>query len=185
MQCASGRDRRSSTTSRGCGGPAAISPPTTIASTPSRSTSASTASSAGRFPWMSYSAATRSSLAPPSGNSNVSTGHFRSGIASDALFHDLEQRAAAPARGRGADDRAQRTGDAALAADHLAHVVLGHVELDHQVAVAVDLLDPDRVRLVDQATGQVLDELSRARHPWPSAGAGRWTKAARPSRANP
>ena len=34
-------------------GPAAKSPPITMASTPSRWTSASTASSAGRFPWMS------------------------------------------------------------------------------------------------------------------------------------
>jgi hypothetical protein len=34
-------------------GPAATSPPTTIRSTPSAATSARTASSAGRLPWMS------------------------------------------------------------------------------------------------------------------------------------
>ena len=40
-------------------GPVIVSPTTTTASTPSRSTSASTASSAGRLPWMSLIAATR------------------------------------------------------------------------------------------------------------------------------
>jgi hypothetical protein len=53
IACAFGKERTTSTTSRGCGGPDAMSPPTTIASTPSRSTSASTASRAGRLPWMS------------------------------------------------------------------------------------------------------------------------------------
>ena len=38
-------------------------------------------------------------------------------------------------------DRAQRPGDPALAADHLADVVAGDVQLDDRVAVALDLLD--------------------------------------------
>jgi hypothetical protein len=45
------------------------------------------------------------------------------------LFDDLEQDAAAGAGRGGAHDRAQRPRDPALAADHLADVVLGDVEL--------------------------------------------------------
>ena len=42
-----------------CSGPTVMSPGSTIASTPAASTSASTASSAGRLPWMSARTATR------------------------------------------------------------------------------------------------------------------------------
>ena len=86
-----------------------------------------------------------------------------------ALFDDLEQRPAAAAGRRGPHHRAQRAGDAALTADHLAHVVLGDVELQDRVAVAFDLLHAHGVRLVDQAASQVLDELGghATKRPWP------------------
>jgi len=57
------------------------------------------------------------------------------------------------------------------------------VELQHERALALDLLDADGVRIVDELAGQLGEQLSQCS--WPSAGAGRSPKAARPWRANP
>src|SRR4051794_29760992 len=112
-------------------GPRAKSPPTTMTSA---STSASTASSAGRFPWMSYSAATRKEL-----------------------IHDLELHAPALACTARTHDRAQRAGDPSLPADHLAEVVLGDVEAQDDGVVLVDTLDANLVGFVDELARQELE----------------------------
>src|SRR3954469_5131868 len=127
--------RSRSSVSLGCSPPATTSPPTTIVA-PS-GISSSTASSARRFPCTSYSVATVS-----------------------ASTHDLELQAAPGVRSPGADERAQRTRDPALAADHLADVALGDVQAqDERAVVAVGLLDAHRVRLVHEPAGELLEQL--------------------------
>src|SRR5919201_3140501 len=91
--------------------------------------------------------------------SSGSTGHFsrrrglapHDGIASDASLDDLEQDAPVGAGRRGPDDAAQRAGDPPLATDHLAHVVLGNVQLEDRRALTLDLLDADGVGIVHEA----------------------------------
>jgi len=61
----------------------------------------------------------------------------------------------------GPDDRAQGAGDPSLAADHLADVVLRHVQLQHNSAFALDLVDPNRLRVVDESTGELGQQLSQ------------------------
>ena len=79
-----------------------------------------------------------------------------------ALLHDLEQRPApVPHRAR-ADDRAQRTRDPTLAADHLADVVLGDVEDEHEGVVALLRLDPHGGRVVDELAREVRQQLRHA-----------------------
>ena len=68
-----------------------------------------------------------------------------------------------------AHDRPKRTGDATLAPDHLADVGLGDAELEHRRAVALRARDRHLVGVVDEALGQVGDELLQARRcPGPS-----------------
>ena len=55
----------------------------------------------------------------------------------------------------GLDDRAQRVGDPAAAADHAAEIVLGDLELEHDLALdLLELLDLDRVGLRRPARGR-------------------------------
>src|SRR5207244_12937649 len=82
---------------------------------------------------------------------------------------DLDKDAVARPRRARPDDRAQRPGDPALAADHLADVVLGDVQLQHVRAVALDLLDVDRVRIVDEPPRELGQQFSQCSSP--SAGA--------------
>src|SRR5438093_3138351 len=96
---------------------------------------------------------------------------------------DLDKNAIARARRAGTDDRAQRPRDPALAADHLADVVLGHVQLQDVGALALDLLDANRVRVVDEPPRQLGEQFSQGS--WPSGGAGRCRTVARPWRASP
>ena len=58
----------------------------------------------------------------------------------------------------GADERAQRAGDPALAADHLADVVRRDVQPEHDGVVLLDLLDAHGVGLVDESPHEVLDD---------------------------
>ena len=79
---------------------------------------------------------------------------------SDAqLVDDLEQDAAMRVGAAGADDGAQGPGDAALAADHLADVVLGDGEQQDDRALTLLFLDRDGVRLVHQLPGKVGEQL--------------------------
>ena len=66
-------------------------------------------------------------------------------------------------RGAGAHDRPQRPRDPALPADHLPAIGLGDVEPEHEDIVVLDLLDPDRVRLVNEPPRQVLEQLGHAK----------------------
>ena len=53
-------------------------------------------------------------------------------------------------RGARAHDRAQRPGEPALAADHLAAVLGRDVELEHGRVLTLDLLDAHGVGIVDE-----------------------------------
>jgi hypothetical protein len=76
---------------------------------------------------------------------------------------DLELEAAPRLDAPGADDRAQRAREPALAADHLADVSLGHVEPEEERAVILlDFLDAHGVGLVDEPAGKLGDELGHA-----------------------
>jgi hypothetical protein len=85
------------------------------------------------------------------------------------LVDDLDKDAVARARGAGANDSAQRARDSPLAADHLADVVLGDVQLQDERAVALDLVDADGVGIVDEPPRQLGEQFSQCS--WPSAGA--------------
>src|SRR5207237_9232177 len=82
-----------------------------------------------------------------------------------ALADDLDKDAVARPRRACADDRAQRPGDPALAADHLADVVLRDVQLQHVRAVALDLLDVNRVRIVDEPPRELGQQFSQCSSP--------------------
>jgi hypothetical protein len=69
---------------------------------------------------------------------------------------DLEHEPPPLAGAAGANHGAQGPRDAALAADHLADVVLGDMEPEDGLVLPLLLLDPDRVGIVDELPGQVL-----------------------------
>ena len=77
------------------------------------------------------------------------------------LFQDLEHDAVVRPRSARAHDRAQRPRDAALAADHLADVGLRDAQLEDCHALAMNLLDLDRVGVVDEMPCQVREQLSQ------------------------
>src|SRR6187402_3730191 len=66
------------------------------------------------------------------------------------LFEDLDERALARAGGHRLHHRAQRAGGLAAAADDLAEIGLGDLELVHVRGALLDELDADLVRLVDE-----------------------------------
>ena len=61
-----------------------------------------------------------------------------------------------------AEDRAQRLRGPALLADHLAEILLGDLELEHQRVRLGDLLDLDLLGPVDETARQKVDQLARA-----------------------
>src|SRR5215218_9854006 len=71
---------------------------------------------------------------------------------------DLERDRLSLAGGHDLEQRAQRLRDAAVAADDLAHIALGDVELDHTTLRVIDNLDLDGVGLVDERLCDVLDQ---------------------------
>jgi hypothetical protein len=77
----------------------------------------------------------------------------------DALANDLQKSALVRAGAAGTDDRAERAGDASLAADDLADVLGRDAQLEDDDAVPFDSLDTDLVRVVHETPCQVLDEL--------------------------
>jgi hypothetical protein len=79
--------------------------------------------------------------------------------ARSASVNDLEQDAAALTASGRPHDRTQRARDPALAPDHLADVVRRNVQPQHERVRFVDLLDANGVRLVDELSRQVLDQL--------------------------
>src|SRR5262245_62708025 len=102
------------------------------------------------------------------------------------LVDDLELDALVLVRSARAHDRPQRACDAPLAPDHLADVCLGDAQLEHGRAVALDPGDFDLVGVVDEALGQVGDQVFQPRRsPVPSSAAARSRSAAPPSRSSP
>ena len=74
-----------------------------------------------------------------------------------SLVADLHVDAAVGVIRRGTHDRAELTGDAALTADDLAHVLLGNPQLegDCRILLALHLADVDRVGIVYQLANDV------------------------------
>ena len=62
---------------------------------------------------------------------------------------------------RGGEDGAQRLRGAPLLADHLAEVLLGDLQLEHQGVRLGDLFDLDLLGTVDETARQVVDELAQ------------------------
>ena len=83
----------------------------------------------------------------------------------EPLIGDLEHQTAPLPRAAGADERTKRTRDPPLASDHLADVLLGHMEPEDDRVVALLLLDADCVRVVDQPPREVDEELRQAASP--------------------
>ena len=66
----------------------------------------------------------------------------------------------------GLHDPAKRLGSAALAADHLAAVLLGDAQLQHdRLLVLFELGDLDLVGVIDQRSRQILEQLLQSRIP--------------------
>src|SRR5688572_3202028 len=75
------------------------------------------------------------------------------------LFEDLDERALARARCHCLHHGAQRAGGLAAAADDLAEVRLGDLELVHVRVPLLDELDADFIRLLDEVHCHVADQL--------------------------
>jgi hypothetical protein len=80
-----------------------------------------------------------------------------------ALFEDLEDDSAVRPGPTRANDRAERPRDPALATDHLADVVFRDSELEDGRAFALNFLDLDGVRFVDELPREVRKQLSHRR----------------------
>jgi hypothetical protein len=74
---------------------------------------------------------------------------------------DLEDQAAALPRAAGTHDRAEGPRDAALPPDHLADVLLRHVEAEDEGVVPLLLLDANGVGIVHEPLGEVQEQLSQ------------------------
>ncbi len=72
---------------------------------------------------------------------------------------DLHRDALAGPLGHGADQGADLFGDAALAADHLAGVLRGDAQLQNGLAVGLDLIDRDLLRVIHQIPGHIGQKL--------------------------
>src|SRR2546421_8112429 len=79
--------------------------------------------------------------------------------APSSLVDNLEQDALAALRTARADECPQGSRDAALAADHLADIVLGHAQLEHDGVVTLGPAHLDLVRMRDELPGDVLEQL--------------------------
>jgi hypothetical protein len=79
------------------------------------------------------------------------------------FFEDLAQGALAGPRRDRLDHRAQRPRGLAAAADDLAEVRLGDLELVDVRRALLDELDPDLVRPVDEVDREVADQLGEVR----------------------
>src|SRR5205823_12624696 len=72
---------------------------------------------------------------------------------------DLELNRFAVAGGRHLEQRAERLGDATVAADDFAHVVLGDVQLDHGRVLLADNFDLHGIRVVHERAEEHTSEL--------------------------
>jgi hypothetical protein len=76
-----------------------------------------------------------------------------------SLVDDLELYAAALAHAACSHDRAQCARDSPLPADHFAEIVLSDVKPKHDCVLLVDTLDAHGVRIVDELSRQILEQL--------------------------
>src|SRR6476661_4952800 len=88
------------------------------------------------------------------------SGSYAAGTAA-RLLEDLEDDAAARLRRRGGEDRAQGLGSSPLLADHLAEILLRDLQLEHQRVGLGDLFDLDLFGVIDQAAGQVVNQVAQ------------------------
>jgi hypothetical protein len=80
-----------------------------------------------------------------------------------ASFCDLEKNALAALGTARPNDRAERASDPTVTADHLAKVVVRHVQAEDDRITAVDSLDGHRIGRIDEVPGDVGDELLHRR----------------------
>src|SRR5690242_1400421 len=120
--------------------------PPSVTSSPARSATAP--------PWPSRCTAPSRPWARPTRPTTIFPG--RQGVSAG----DFDMHAPPALHGRRLDDRAERAGDAALLADHLADVVGGDVQLEHELPRRPLVpLDAHLVGVVDELAGQVREEL--------------------------
>jgi len=81
------------------------------------------------------------------------------------LLDDFEDDAPVGASAARANDRSEGTRDSALAANHLADVVLRDPKLEDSRAFLPHFLDLDSVGIVHELASEVLEELSHRRSP--------------------
>ena len=56
---------------------------------------------------------------------------------------------------------AERASDPALASDHLPDIVLGDMQAEDERILALHFLDPDRVRVVNELSREIREQLSQ------------------------
>src|SRR5690606_38535264 len=78
------------------------------------------------------------------------------------VVDDVEFDVAPVPRRHHPEQAADRIGDASVPTDDATHVVLVHAERQERLVTLVVDFDPDRVGLVDQRAGDVLEELLHA-----------------------
>jgi hypothetical protein len=59
-----------------------------------------------------------------------------------------------------ANHRAKRPGNPALASDHLPDIFLGDMQAQNERILALDLFDPDGVRVVYELPGEIREQFS-------------------------
>src|SRR5206468_3056344 len=109
-----------------------------------------------------------------------------------SILNELDQHAPVGAGGCGLGDRADRVGDAPSLPDQPPEIIGSDRHLEHEVAVLLDLLDLDGVRVLDQRAGEELDQVAhqmvtgrpttrsrRSRCPWCAAAPPRSASAGR------
>src|ERR1044071_972953 len=79
------------------------------------------------------------------------------------ILEDLEDHAAAGLRRRGREDRAQRLGGPTLLREDLVEDLLRGLQRGHERGGLGDLLGLDLFGVVDQAAGQVVDQIAKRR----------------------
>src|SRR5712691_7954785 len=155
---ASSAPRATARSSRITGMPRARFDETTRAGSASAQSTASTANRAGS----SLAASTTNEPSRPCGLPTRPT--LTKPPSDEALFGNLEQHAAVRPRSGGTRESPQRLHHAPAPPDHLAAVRLGDVQPQQQVPVRIELLDPDRLRVVDDLLRQEADELGGDGH---------------------
>jgi hypothetical protein len=78
-----------------------------------------------------------------------------------SILNELDHHPPVGPRRRRLGDRADRVRDPPSFADQTPEVLRADRHLEHEVVVLLDLLDLDRLRVLDQRPGEELDEVAR------------------------